>query len=216
MTWRKGPCAVLVAALAAAALAPESIAASEWEGVFGLEAGGGYTVASLRSAASPGSLNGGAVRARLFYGLTDWLGVAATGQIAWFEDRRPLATINYEDETGALMSALGYGGEITRTRLQDLGASFIYALDVLRVVPFLAAGVASMRAVEEAAGVERVEHDVVLRFEVGADIAAMERFWIGASVVFDIFLTQRAEISGQTAILIRAAVVLGPSKLGHR
>ena len=216
MTRRATPCALLAALLAAAALAPESIAASEWEGVFGLEAGGGYSLASLRSAASPGALNGGAVRARLFYGLTDALGVAATGQIAWFESRRPIATLEYEDETGAMATALGYGDEVTRTRLQDLGASFIYTLDVLRVVPFLAAGVASMRAVEEAAGVERVDHDVVLRFEIGADIAALEHFWIGASVVFDVFLTQRAEFTGQTAFLIRAAVVFGPAKLGHR
>ena len=85
---------------------------------------------------------------------------------------------------------------------------------MLRVVPFLAAGAASMRVVEETAGVERVDHDVVLRFEVGADFAAHERFWIGASAVFDFFLTQRSDFTAQTALLFRAAVVLGPAKLG--
>jgi hypothetical protein len=212
----KSSAVALAALLAAAALAPGNAGASEWEGVLGLEAGGGYSTASPRSASSPSALNGGAVRARLYYGLTDALGVAVTGQIAWLQDRRPVASIQYEDETGAMLSALGYGDVITRTRLQDLGGSLIYTLDVLRVVPFLAAGVASMRVVEEVAGAERVDHDVVLRFEIGADFAAHERFRIGASAVFDLFLTRHSDFTAQTAFLIRAAVVLGPAKLGSR
>jgi hypothetical protein len=207
---------VLAAALAVAALAPAGAAASEWEGLFGLEVGGGYAAASLRTAASPSVLSGGAVRARLSYGLTDALGVAATGQMAWYQSRRPIASIEYEDETGALVSALGYGAEVTDTELRDIGVSLVYALDVMRVVPFLGAGVASMQVLERSAGVLRVDHDVVLRFEIGADIAALPRFRIGASAVFDIFLTQRSELSAQTVILLRAAFVLGPAKLGDR
>lgn len=186
--------ALVAAAFAVAALVPDRAAASEWEGLLGVEVGGGYSIASPRAAAVPSSLNGGALRARLTYGLTDAFGLAITGQIAWFEHRRPV-------------SALGYGDEIARTRLQDLGGSIVYAVDVLRVVPFLAAGIASMRAVEECAGEERVEHDVVLRFEIGADFLALDWFKIGASAVFDMFLTQRADFTAQTTILIRAAVV---------
>jgi hypothetical protein len=196
--------ALFAAAVATTALVPARAVASEWEGVFGLEAGGGYTVASPRTAAEPSALNGGAFRARLYYGLTDALGVAVTGQIAWFEARRPI------------VSGSGYGAEITRTRLQDLGGSFIYTLDVLRVVPFLSAGVASMRTVEEDSAAVRVEHDVVLRFEVGADVATLDWFWIGASAVFDTFLTQHADFTAQTTFLIRAAIVLGPGKPRHR
>jgi hypothetical protein len=207
---------ILAALGAAASLVPGGAVASEWEGVLGLEVGGGYGVASPRTNSAPSSLSGGAARARLFYGLTDALGVAITGQIAWYEARRPAVLIERQDETGALVSGMGYGDAITRTRLQDLGGSFIYTLDVLRVVPFLAAGVASMRTVEETAAVERVEHDVVLRFEIGADVATLDWFWIGASVVFDTFLTQRADFTAQTAFLIRAAVVIGPSEAKRR
>jgi hypothetical protein len=201
-------CAALVAAVfAVAALVPDRAAASDWEGLLGVEVGGGYSIASPSAAAVPSALNGGAFRARLTYGLTDAFGLAITGQLAWFEDRRPVSAFEYEDETGALVSSLGYGDAITRTRLQDLGGSIIYAVDVLRVVPFLAGGLASMRAVEECAGEERVEHDVVLRFEIGADVLALDWFKIGASVVFDMFLTQRADFTSQTTILIRAAVI---------
>ncbi|MCK9463535.1 MAG: outer membrane beta-barrel protein [Proteobacteria bacterium] len=199
--------ALVAAAFAVVALVPEHAGASEWQGLFGVEVGGGYSIASPSKAAVPSSLNGGALRARLTYGLTDAFGLAITGQLAWFEHRRPVSALEYEDETGALVSALGYGDEIARTRLQDLGGSIIYAVDVLRVVPFLAAGIASMRAVEECAGEERVEHDVVLRFEIGADFLALDWFRIGASAVFDMFLTQRADFTAQTTILIRAAVV---------
>jgi hypothetical protein len=206
---------LFAAAVATAALVPDRAVASEWEGVFGLEAGGGYAIAAPRTAAEPSALNGGALRARLFYGLTDALGVAVTGQIAWFEARRPVASIGSLDETGQVVSGLGYGDEITRTRLQDLGGSLIYTLDVLRVVPFLSAGVASMRTVEEDSAAVRVEHDLVLRFEVGADVAALDWFWIGASAVFDTFLTQRADFTAQTTFLVRASVVLGPAKRRH-
>jgi hypothetical protein len=211
--------AIALAAAAVAALAAPSVARAEeaaWEGAIGLEAGGGYAIAAPRTAAAPSSLSGGAFRARIWYGLTDALGVAVTGQISWFQGRRPLSEIQYEDETGALVSGLGYGAAITQTRLQDLGGSLIYALDVLRVVPFLAAGVASLRAVETGAAGERIEHDVVLRFEIGVDVAALARFRIGASATFDTFLTQRADFTAQTAFLIRAAVVLGPAVLGRR
>jgi len=208
--------ALLAAAAATSVLVPDRAAAADWEGVFGLEVGGGYAVASPRTAATPSALNGGALRARLFYGFTDALGVAITGQMAWFEARRPVASIEYEDETGDLVTGMGYGDKVARTRLQDLGGSLVYTLDVLRVIPFLAAGVASMRTVEEAAAVERVEHDVVLRFEIGVDIAALDWFWIGASAVFDTFLTQRADFTAQTTILIRAAVVFGPDESGGR
>jgi hypothetical protein len=206
----------LVACACAAAILPLGAAATEIEGPFGVEVGGGYANTAPRTAAYPNSLNGGAARARLSYDLTDALGVAAVAQISWFESRRPLVEIEYEDETGALVTGVAYGDAITRTRLQELGLGLIYALDVLRVVPFLSAGVSSLREVERAGSREVTGYDVVLWMEVGADLAVTERFRVGASAIFDLFLTERTELSGQTTFLVRAGVALGPAKAGRR
>jgi hypothetical protein len=208
------PAALFALALAAASF-PQRAAAQDGAGVFGVAAGVGYASAAPRAASSKASLSGGAVRGQLSYGITDSLRVAATGQIAWYESRRPIVSAEFTDETGATFTGTAYGDAFTRTRLQELGLGLIYTLDVLRVVPFLGAGAGSLRAVEEVSGRTRVDYDAVLWFEVGADLAISRHFSAGASAAFDVLLARHTEFTAQTTFLLRATVLLGPAKVGR-
>jgi len=191
-------------------------AAADFVGDCGIELGAGYANAALTSAASPSAPNGGAVRARISYGITDAFGVAAAAQISWLESRRPIVATEYEDDTGALVSGFAFGGEIARTRLQELGLGVVYALDILRVVPFVSAGVSSLRTVEEVDSAKTVDYDAVLWLEVGADLSLTEHILIGASAVFDLFLSDRTAFSGQTVLLVRAGFTFDLGKVGGR
>jgi hypothetical protein len=213
---RSAAAAWLVAAGATALLAPSRAAATDLDGLVGVEIGGGYANAAPKSASNPSALLGGAVRARISYGLTDAVGLVATGQIAWLQPRRPIVEVEYEDESGALVTGAAYGAEITRTRLQSLGLGIVYALDVLRVIPFLSAGIASVRAVEAADGEERVDYDAALWFEAGADWAIDDRFRIGASAIYDVLLAGHAELTADVELILRASVSFGPAKVGRR
>jgi outer membrane protein W len=203
-------------AFACAALVCARAEASGFEGDLAVELGAGYANASLTSAASPSAPSGGALRGRISYGITDSLGVEATAQLAWYESRRPLLETEYTDDAGALVSGYAYGDEFARTRLQELGLGLVYALDVLRVVPYLGAGVSSLRAVEDVGGETDVDYDAALTFEVGADVALNEHVLVGAAAVFDVYLAQHTEFTGQTAILVRAAFAFSPGKVGGR
>lgn len=206
--------AALVALALAAAPGAGAASGTDGAGVLGLEVGAGYSSATPRSASSKAALNGGAVRAIASFGVTDSLGILAAAQIAWYEPRQPIVAAEYTDENGEIVESTAYGDPFTRTRLQQLGLGLAYTLDVLWVVPFLRAGVASLRAVEEVRGAARVDYDAVLWLEVGADLAVARRFRVGASALFDVPLAGHTGFTAATGILLRAALLLGPAKVG--
>jgi len=204
-SWRR--CSMLSISLAMTILLLASGAVDAFDRTLGIGVAGGYSSLLRRIASDPLSLHGACSRARLTYGFNDTWGLSAAGGMSWYQDHAPMISFTTEDEDGKIVTVPKHDVERTGLRTRDLALSLVYALDIMRVTPFLAMGVAATDTRVKIGTTAFASFDVALRFEVGFDVSPAEHFAIGIIAGFDNYLTDNSEYLSSTNILLSATFV---------
>ena len=205
----------LSVSLAMTILLLASGAVDAFDRTLGIEAAGGYSSLVRRVASDPPSLHGANARARLSYGFNDTWGLAATGGMSWYQDHAPMISFTTENEDGEIESGTKHDVERTELRIRDLALSLVYALDIMRVTPFLALGIAAANTREKIGTTAVASFDVAIRFDVGFDVSLAEHFAMGIIASFDKYLTDNSEYLSSTNVLLSATFVWDVRNFGH-
>jgi hypothetical protein len=97
----------------------------------------------------------------------------------------------FDEESGATET------RNTITGVTNMALSVVYAIDVMRVVPFFALGVVGQLATLD-------EYNIGARIGLGFDYLITENMGIGAVFHGDIFFLGNSEYQGRSAVLFRA------------
>ncbi|MFO8074336.1 MAG: hypothetical protein R6V85_20935 [Polyangia bacterium] len=197
---RRVPVAPALSLLALVSLATPARAL---EGELRLAAEGRYSQLLRRSASDPSLAHGGGPGIQLLYGLSDAWMVSAAGSLGWFAPWVPRIPTEIVNEEGERVPVLARGDRHDGILAAEMVLSVLYALDVMRVLPYFGAGVISARLGERRAGERFVDWEVGLRFEVGLDYDALEHISIGAAARFDTYFTTRSAYIGKNTFLAR-------------
>ncbi len=212
-SWRR--CSGLSASLAMTILLLASGTVDAFDRTLGIGAAGGYSTLIRRIASEPPSLHGANARARLRYGFNNTWGLFAAGGMSWYQDHAPMISFTTEDEDGEIVTGTKHDVKRAGLRTRDLALSLVYALDIMRVTPFLALGVAATNTRVKIGTTAVTSLDVAIRFEVGFDVALAEHFAMGIIAGFDNFLTDNSEYLSSTNILLSATFFWDLRNFGH-
>ncbi len=205
----------LSASLAMTVLLLASGVVDAFDRTLGIGAAGGYSSLVRRVASEPPSLHGACARARLSYGFNDTWGLSAAGGMSWYQDHAPMISFTAENEDGEIVTGTKHDVERTELRTRDLALSLVYALDIMRVTPFLAMGVAVTDTRAKIGTIAVASFDVALRFDVGFDVSLAEHFAMGIIASFDNYLTDNSEYLSSTNILLSATFIWDIRNFGH-
>ena len=212
-TWRRN--SRLSASLAMTILLLASGAADAFDRTLGIGAAGGYSSLFRRVVSDPDSLHGACARTRLSYGFSDTWGLSAAGGMSWYQDYAPMISITTENEDGEIVTEATHDIKRTELRIRDLALSLVYALDIMRVTPFLAMGVAATQTRVKMGTVAQSSFDIALRFDVGFDVSLAENFAMGIIASFDNYLTGNSEYLSATDIMLSATFLWDIRNFGH-
>ena len=199
--WRR--CSIFSASLAMTILLLASGTTDAFDRTLGIGGAGGYSSLVRRVASDPPSLHGANARARLSYGFNNTWGLFATGGMSWYQDHAPMISFTTEDEDGEIETGTKHDIKRTGLRTRDLALSLVYALDIMRVTPFLALGVAATNTRVKIGTIAVTSFDIALRFDVGFDVSLAEHFAMGIIASFDNYLTGNSEYLSSTNVLNR-------------
>ena len=200
--WRR--CSILSASLATTILLLASETTDAFDRTLGIGGAGGYSSLVRRVASDPPSLHGANARARLSYGFNNTWGLSAAGGMSWYQDHAPMISFTTEDEDGEIETGTKHDVKRTGLRTRDLALSLVYALDIMRVTPFLALGVAATNTRVKIGTIAVTSFDIALRFDVGFDVSLAEHFAMGIIASFDNYLTGNSEYLSSTNVLMSA------------
>jgi hypothetical protein len=190
-------------------------AADAFDRTLGIGAAGGYSSLLRRIVSDPDSLHGACARARLSYGFNDTWGLSAAGGMSWYQDYAPMISFATENEDGEIVTETTHDIKRTELRTRDLALSLVYALDIMRVTPFLAMGVAATQTRVKMGTVAQSSFDIALRFDVGFDVSLAENFAMGIIASFDNYLTGNSEYLSATDIMLSATFLWDIRNFGH-
>lgn len=212
-TWRRN--SRLSVTLAITILMLASGAADAFDRTLGIGAAGGYSSLLRRIVSDPDSLHGACARARLSYGFNDTWGLSAAGGMSWYQDYAPVISFTTENEDGEIVTETTHDIKRTELRTRDLALSLVYAVDIMRVTPFLAMGVAATQTRVKMGTVAQSNFDIALRFDVGFDVSLAENFAMGIIASFDNYLTGNSEYLSATDIMLSATFLWDIRNFGH-
>lgn len=172
-------------------------------------------------------VRGGGFRAHSVYGLTDSFGISLEGGRSWYqgysvelakagdqmdtdsgEDESEEDTEQKEQERSSFSKK--------RSRTSSLSLSVVYALDVMRAMPFLSIGVTSFRIEDETDDKRTVDYEIGLRFCIGVEYMLSERFALGVLGGYDRFVTDTHDYKGDISLTARISFVIGAGRFKIR
>lgn len=177
----------------------------DYQGKFGIGAELGYTRLPLRNRHAPDHVPGISGGFRIFWAITNAIGLEASIIGSNLRDYEPLMSIPSEDETLA-PQVVAYP-KVYRPQQQQLSVGVIYNLDIYRLTPSISAGFARMRT--GAFSVERgaTVMDNHLYLNLGADYRITSYVWAGFHTRFNLALSENAPYSGPIGFMIRITAV---------
>jgi hypothetical protein len=197
----------LTASVLMALLTLICLSTNAYKGLLGTGIDAGYAMLLTRDVSSPGAVQGGMTRLRVFYGLTDWLAVEASGTVAFYAGYVPGIEVETTDSSGQTVVELQALPEVTHLRGDNLQVGLIYTFDIMRLLPYGAVGIGSNRMSWLAGANPFRAYDVTLRVALGLEWMATSFFWPGIAVETAIPLTDDAPFGSSTNLFFRATYI---------
>jgi hypothetical protein len=172
----------------------------------------GYSGTFLSKKTFPYVFDGVSLGAHLTYGITSFFGVDIEGAFDLHKDYQTLHEDVVENEDGTVGWAWIKGPKITKYYLTSWAASLVYALDVLRVVPYLTAGATGARIDRRWDGKHRADYEVGLRLGIGFDFGVFKYFGLGAIVFSDWYYKGTSNHNRRVAFMLRISLAYDFSK----
>ena len=160
----------------------------------------GYSATFKSGDASPDILDGLAVGAHLTYGITKSFGLSFEGDFDWHPDYIMQTLQAYQEAEEVVVGYLD-SAAVTRCFLTSVAASVVYAIDVMRVVPYLALGLVGTRSDQEINSRHIAEYDLGIRVSFGFTYALFDHLLLGAVLHSDTYLLSTTPYNTRIAVL---------------
>jgi hypothetical protein len=180
-----------------------------------LGVGGGYSQLFRAIATDPTSAYGGGGNVHLTYGFDDAFGITAQYRMAWFGSYTPLEPYSTTDEDGEPVVVYQYGQPVSELTVWDAALCLVYAIDVMRAVPYIAVGAVGARIAERRGPADLVDYELGLRTDLGFDFMLLKHMSLGASAGMDTFFTGASGYVSTFSFLVRASLVFDLCELGR-
>ncbi len=167
----------------------------------------GYSGTFLSKKVWPYVFDGVALGAHITYGINSIIGVCLEGSFDLHKDHYT-AGEEVKEEDGEMVLTWVRGPKVTNYFLSTTALSLVYAVDVLRVVPYLSAGIVGARIDRRVAGKHEKDFEAGLRFSVGFDYNLLKHFGLGALVMTDRFYFGTSPHERRVTFLVRVSVGL--------
>ena len=172
----------------------------------------GYSGTFLSKDVFPYVFDGLALGAHLTYGITSVVGVCIEGSFDLHKDHvtaEKQVVVNEDNEQELKWVE---GPKVTNYFLSTTALSVVYAIDVLRVVPFLTAGIVGARIDRRVDGEHEKDFEAGLRFSLGFDYALLKHLALGAMVLTDRFYFGTSPHERRMAFMVRISAGLSFDK----
>jgi hypothetical protein len=167
----------------------------------------GYSGTYVKEDTFPSIFDGLSFGANLFYGFNRFVGLSLEGAFDLHRAHTRYEIV--EVQSGATQTVLGWapGPKVSKYFLSSTALSVVYALDVMRVLPFVSIGVLGVRIDRKIDGQHQAEYDVGMRINLGFHYVFNTRFGLGALFTYDQHLYTNSDHKRRMAVLIRGTVV---------
>jgi hypothetical protein len=196
--------------LAAVLAAP--LPAAAFGGLLNVGAEGGYSQLYRASGSDPLYLHGGGVGAFATYGFTESWGLTLEGAMTWHAPYMLRKTVENEDGEKVQKDFAA----VNDIAVRGAALSIVYAIDVLKVTPFIALGGGAVQVSELVLGREYAAWDAVFRAQIGFDCMLLEHMSIGAAARYDTLLAGTSEFTSTLNVFLRVSMVFDVGGLGAR
>lgn len=176
---------------------------ADCKGLLGTGLDIGYAVRPTESIVTPSAVHGGVGRLRLFYALTNWVGLEASGAATLYGGYVPGAEVAVIDAMGITTKELHALPRVTRLRSRDLHLGMVYFVDLLRLMPSLGIGVVATRLSWLTPEFLYRVYDVGLRVALHVDWRVTSFFWAGVGAESTIPLSRKAPYGATTGFVVR-------------
>ena len=150
---------------------------------------------------------------RLFYGITNTIGVEAAVHGMNYRDYTPLVTVQPETEDAE--PSIVEGDEVKKLQQQYLSAGMVYKLDLYRLTPGFSAGFTRIRTGARSVNGGASVFDYQLYAAIAADYRITRYFWAGIQIRKHLALSENAPYQGPTSFLLRFSMVWRIKQLLH-
>lgn len=172
----------------------------------------GYSGTFLSKDVFPYIFDGVALGAHLTYGITSVVGVCVEGSFDLHKDHVTAEKQVIVNEDNEQELKWVEGPKVTNYFLSTTALSLVYAIDVLRVVPFLTAGIVGARIDRRVNGEHEKDFEAGVRLSIGFDYALLKHLALGAMVLTDRFYFGTSPHERRVVFMVRFSAGLSFDK----
>ena len=167
----------------------------------------GYCGTYVQEDTFPSIFDGLSFGIHVLYGFNDFVGLSLEGAFDLHRSHTRYEIV--EVQRGGNQTVLDWdeGPKVSNYYLSSTALSVVYALDVMRVVPFLSLGVMGARIDRKIDGQHRAEYDVGMRINVGFNYVFNNRFGLGTLFTYDQHIYANSDHKRRMTLLIRGSLV---------
>lgn len=169
-----------------------------------LQAGGhiGYSATYTDAGTKPTSFNGAAFGFQLVLGLTETVGLSLEGSFDWHKNYKECSKKEVTDDDGELSLEWTPTADISRYFVSTAALSFVYIIDVTRLIPYFSIGPAGIRVDKTIDGRHDATYGFGIRASGGIDLL-FERFSVGLGVASDSYPVGNTDHGTRILFLLR-------------
>ncbi len=185
-------------------------------GNLGLGVAGGYVTTGRLGERPPATVDGGGFGVHLTYGFNESWGLCLEGNFDWHAPYTVYVLDEIADETED-ETTVGYveGATVERSFATSIALSVLYIVDVMRLMPYLGAGVIGARYNQKWGQTPIVGYDLGFRVTIGADFALLEYLSVGVVLHNDNYLVGNSDFYTRLEIMARVTFIFDVGKFGR-
>ena len=167
----------------------------------------GYSGTYTREDIFPSIFDGLSLGLHALYGFNSYVGISWEGAFDLHFKYQIYEQAEISNDSGNTTLGWAPVAKVENYYLSSTAVSFVYAIDVLRFVPFISLGLLGVRVDKKIEGVHEHGYDLGIRINLGFNYIFKKRFGLGSLFSYDQHIYRNTGHKRRMVLLIRLSLV---------